>query len=123
MSGTKNKMTDLRNHLFETLERLNDTSAGNELKLGAEIDRAKAICEVAQTIINSAKAEIDYLKVTGQGERARSEFLDVTETKPALPAPRVQPANVVTPAGNGHANGNGAVKKGLSTGKHLGTEA
>ena len=35
----KNKMTDLRNHLFATLEALQDTD--NPM----EIERAKAICQ------------------------------------------------------------------------------
>lgn len=31
----------------------------------AEIDRAKAIAEIAQVIINSAKVEVEYLRVAG----------------------------------------------------------
>lgn len=31
-----------------------------------ELDRAKAICQVAQTIINSAKVEVDYLETVGE---------------------------------------------------------
>jgi hypothetical protein len=46
----KNKIEDLRNHLFATLEALQDKD--NPMPL----DRAKAISEVAQTIINTAKA-------------------------------------------------------------------
>jgi hypothetical protein len=38
-----------------------------------EIDRARAISEVAQTVINSAKVEVDYLELTGQ--MSESEFL------------------------------------------------
>ncbi len=55
----KNKMVDLRNHLFAALEGLADTESPMEL------DRAKAISEVAQTIINSAKVEVDAYKVAG----------------------------------------------------------
>lgn len=55
----KNKMTDLRNHLFETLEELKDKDAPLDLA------RAKTISEVAQTIINSAKVEVDLLKAIG----------------------------------------------------------
>ena len=32
------------------------------------IERAKAVCEVAQVIINSAKAENEFLKITGAKE-------------------------------------------------------
>lgn len=52
----KNKIEDLRNHLFAALEALGDTEKPMEL------DRAKAIAEVAQTIINSAKVEVDFLR-------------------------------------------------------------
>lgn len=55
----KNKMTDLRNHLFAALEGLSDPDKP------MDIERAKAIADVAQTIINSAKVEVDYLKTVG----------------------------------------------------------
>ena len=53
----KNKIEDLRNHLFETIEMLKDGDM--------EIDKAKAISEVAQVIINSAKVEVNFLKEMG----------------------------------------------------------
>jgi len=56
---TKNKIEDLRDHLFETIEALKDQDKPMEL------DRAKAISDVAQTIINSAKVEVEMLKATG----------------------------------------------------------
>ena len=59
MSGTKNKIEDLRDHLFETLEALKDPEKPMDL------DRAKAIAGVAKEIIASAKVEVDYLRVTG----------------------------------------------------------
>lgn len=55
-----NKLTDLRNHLFETLERLKD----DEKPLAAEIDRAKAIADIARVIVDSAKVEVHFLEVT-----------------------------------------------------------
>lgn len=54
----KNRIEDLRNHLFATIEALSDKEEPMDL------DRAKAISEVAQTIINSAKVEVEFLKVT-----------------------------------------------------------
>ena len=49
----KNKLTDLHNHLFETLERLNDGELkGDELR--EEMDRAKAITAVSGRIIENA---------------------------------------------------------------------
>lgn len=70
----KNKLTDLRNHLFATLEALQDEENPMDL------DRAKMVSDVAQTLINSAKVEVDYLKVTGSA--ADSGF--ITSERPAL---------------------------------------
>lgn len=55
----QNKIEDLRNHLFATLEALRDKDKP------MEIDRAKAIADVAQVIINSAKVEVDFIEATG----------------------------------------------------------
>ncbi|KVT04472.1 hypothetical protein WT24_23535 [Burkholderia sp. MSMB1078WGS] len=49
----------LRNHLFNALEALTDKEKP------MEIERAKAIADVAQVIINSAKVEVEHLKVAG----------------------------------------------------------
>ena len=56
----KNKIEDLRNHLFETIEMLKDGDM--------EIDKAKAISDVAQVIINSAKVEVQFLKEMGSNK-------------------------------------------------------
>jgi hypothetical protein len=55
----QNKIEDLRNHLFATLEGLRDKDAP------MEIERAKAISQVAQTIIESAKVECKYIELIG----------------------------------------------------------
>lgn len=55
----RNKITDLRDHLFETLEALKDEEKPMDL------DRAKAIADVARVIVDSAKVEVGFLKVTG----------------------------------------------------------
>jgi hypothetical protein len=54
----KNKIEDLRNHLFVQLEKLADD---NE-PLDDEVIRAKAICEVAKVIIDSARTETEFLQ-------------------------------------------------------------
>lgn len=65
----KNTMTDLRNHLFEVMEALKDKEEPMEL------GRAKVVVDVAQALIDAAKVEVDYLKVTESGDVL--EFFDM----------------------------------------------
>lgn len=58
----KNKIEDLRNHLFATLEALQDEE--NPM----DIERAKVVAEVAQVVVNSAKIEVDFIKATGRSQ-------------------------------------------------------
>lgn len=55
----KNKIEDLRNHLFVTLEGLLDPDKP------LEVERAKAIAQVASVMIESAKVEVKALEVLG----------------------------------------------------------
>lgn len=55
----------LRDHLFATLAALRDPEKP------MDIDRAKAVSEVAQTIINTAKVEVDFMRQTGQNATPR----------------------------------------------------
>lgn len=55
----KNKIEDLRNHLFITIERLLDDDDDK-----MDVSRAKAVKDVAQAVINSAKVEVDFLRAT-----------------------------------------------------------
>ena len=79
----KNRMSDLRNHLFETLEQLKDDEKPMDL------ERAKAISEVAQTIINSAKVEVEFAKAIGA--TAGGEFFAPDGNRPLAPAEKPQP--------------------------------
>ncbi len=86
----KTKLDDLREHLFETIEQLKDE------KKPLDIDRARAISQVADTIIKSAKVEVDFLKTTGA--RPASQFFP--EKNPALEAPPRKadmPAKAIAP--------------------------
>jgi hypothetical protein len=51
----RNKIEDLRDHLFEIIEMLKEGDM--------ELDKAKAIADIAQVIVNSAKVEVDFIKV------------------------------------------------------------
>lgn len=70
---------DLRNHLFATLKDLRDKDKP------MEINRAQTIAQVAQVIVNSAKVENEYMKITGEDG---SGF--VPQRKPELPRPSMQ---------------------------------
>lgn len=70
----KNKIDDLRNHLFETLESLKDEDKPMDL------DRARAIADVSRVIIDSAKVEVEFLKVTGA--LRSTDFLPAEEEAP-----------------------------------------
>lgn len=75
--ATANKIGDVRNHLFLTLEKLQDD------KNPMELDRAKTISSVAQVIINSAKVEVDFLKVTNRDKG--TGFIPIEEKVIDLP--------------------------------------
>lgn len=76
----KNKIEDLRNHLFEQLERLgDDDKMKNPLSLERELKRAGAISQVAAVIVESAKAETNFLKATGT--RPAGDFIPVSNQK------------------------------------------
>lgn len=77
----KNKIDDLRNHLFETLEALKDEEKPMDLA------RARTIADVARTIIESAKVEVEFLQVTGALKS--TDFLP-TDTDVVLPPARTQ---------------------------------
>lgn len=54
-----NSVTDLRDELFATMRALRDPNSP------MDIERAKAIADVAQVIINSAKVEVEHMRLTG----------------------------------------------------------
>jgi hypothetical protein len=64
-------ITTLRDALFATLAGLQDK------KDPLDIDRARAVCDVAREITSSAKIEIDFLKITGS--RGSTDFFDAQE--------------------------------------------
>lgn len=61
MSGPRNTLVDLQNHLFEQLERLNDDSIEGE-SLKEEIDRSKAVSSISKTIIDNGRLVLEAQK-------------------------------------------------------------
>jgi hypothetical protein len=80
----KNKIEDLRNHLFAALEGLSDKDAP------MEIERAKAIADVARVVVDSAKAEIAFIAATGK--REGTGFISLPEEE-RVSRPRLAAAN------------------------------
>ena len=76
----KNKIDDLRNHLFAALEALSDPDKP------MEIDRAKAIADVGRVIVESAKVEVQFLEVTGRRDGTGFVALPEVEAHPRLSA-------------------------------------
>jgi len=64
---TSPHIATLRQHLLDTLADLRNRE--NPM----EPDRARAVAQVAGVLVDTAKVEIDYLKVTGQD---RAGFLE-----------------------------------------------
>lgn len=73
----KNRMDDLRNHLFATLEALQDQDKP------MAIDRAKAVADVARVVVDSAKVEVDYLRAVKS--RKGTGFLPDAEEPKRIP--------------------------------------
>lgn len=75
-----NTVDDLRTHLFDTLAALKREDKP------MDVDRAKAIADVAQTIINTAKVEVDFMRAGGQA--VASGFLPAPDKpEPDKPLP------------------------------------
>lgn len=81
----KNKIEDLRNHLFDTIERLLDPDDPMDL------DRAEAVGKVAQVVVNSAKVEVDFIKQTGHGGSSFIQPAQLNERQigPVSEVPRI----------------------------------
>jgi len=57
-----NKLVDLNNHLFVELERLNLTENLENEEFNKEIERAKAITSIGNTIVSNAKLALETQK-------------------------------------------------------------
>jgi len=80
MNGTRNTLGDLNNHLFEQLERLNDTDlVGDQLK--QEIDRAKTVAVISHQVISGAGLVLEGQKVIGDSLNANAKLPRVLDSE------------------------------------------
>jgi hypothetical protein len=70
-----NNITTVRQHLLDTLADLRNRETP------MDIDRARAVADVARVLVDSAKVEVDFIKASGTDG---SGFLQ-TEEPEALP--------------------------------------
>ena len=75
----KNKLTDLNDHLFAALERLNDEDIKGD-DLNAEIQRSRAIAGVAKNIVHNASLQLEAQRFYSESGVAPQVF--ALEQKP-----------------------------------------
>lgn len=87
----KNKVEDLRNHLFEQLERLSDDeNFKNPLVQERELKRTTAIVQIAASIIESARAETEFLKVANESDALLDQPFFKKGSDKQIEAPKVE---------------------------------
>ena len=70
----KNKMTDLKDHLFAQLERLTDEALTPE-QLEAEVKRSEAVVALADQITEGAKTQLAAAKIFAEYGQAVLPYL------------------------------------------------
>jgi hypothetical protein len=97
-------ISDVRSALMAQLRALREATPD---KLADEIRRAKAVNETAQTIVNTARVEVDYINAINGG--ASAPFIEAPEddhppripSKPQSPLPTADdPARLGGPSAN-----------------------
>lgn len=78
--GTRNKLSDLNNHLFAALERLNDEDLKGE-ELIDELRRAEGIGKLSKDIVNNARLQLDAIKTISNGVVEREDVGFIVEQR------------------------------------------
>lgn len=72
----KNKISDLQNHLFETIEKLLDKEDS------IEVEKAEAIVKVSNAIVETAKLQLQYVKMKSDAEGIPDNIYVLENTEP-----------------------------------------
>lgn len=71
----KNKLSDLQNHLFATIEDLRDPDST------LDVDKAKQIANISDKIIASAKLQLDAYRFVNQHGKINDDFFMLPANK------------------------------------------
>lgn len=75
----RNKIGDLRDHLFVCIEELMD----KDETIGSEkMDRIKMVNDLGKTLVDSAKVEVGYIKALKQTEKSSFIPLEPIDPEP-----------------------------------------
>jgi hypothetical protein len=79
-----NKLTDLNQHLFTALERLNRQDISNPEAVACEIKRAGAVANLAGQIIDVGRLALEATKIRDQvgQDAAMPDVLGLNESRP-----------------------------------------
>lgn len=72
---SKNKLVDLNNHLFESLEMLKSGEMKPEV--------ANQVCNIGRTLLESAKVELKYMDMMGLSRASSPLLSSITDQTPA----------------------------------------
>lgn len=75
--SNKRHISELREHLFDAIEKLKSGTI--------DVKQAAAVAQLGDVIVQSAKVEVDYIKLVGE---THSGFIDGDAGRPALPEAR-----------------------------------
>lgn len=85
---TKNKLTDLNDHLFAQLERLSDETLTPE-QIDREAKRGKAIVAVADQIVKNATLQVQVAKLVSDKGAIRPLLPTVLGEQVEAPRPKL----------------------------------
>lgn len=77
---TRNTLSDLNNHLFEQLERLNDEDL-DDSALDKEVRRSNAMAKIAEKIISNANLGLEAEKLKAEYGRRDIVLPEMLENK------------------------------------------
>lgn len=81
----KHTIHDLREHLFGALADLRDPSKDT----AKEIERAKAVADLGRVVIDSAKVQVEFMKVR-QDAHSAAFLLEEAEVEEAVTRPQLE---------------------------------